>query len=93
VLRQDADANVPRRNADDEGENDRRLITSDTKTRSLNQAPSVRSSLGYYSLCDVPRALLLMASAAMNGRSAAASSSIRRSPASVTRWMECGGNI
>jgi Integrase core domain len=39
---------VPRRNADDEGEDDRRLITSDTKTRSLNQAPSVRSSLGYY---------------------------------------------
>jgi hypothetical protein len=32
--------------ADDEGENDRRLTTSDTKTRSLNQAPSVRSSLG-----------------------------------------------
>jgi hypothetical protein len=35
-------------------------------------------------------ALLLMASAAMNGRSAAASS-FRRSRASVTRWMECGG--
>src|SRR3984893_3904627 len=43
-------ANVPRRNADDEGENDRRLTTSDTKTRSLNQAPSVRSSLGSYNL-------------------------------------------
>jgi hypothetical protein len=42
----DADANVPRRNADDEGENDRRLTTSDTKTRPLNQALSVRSSLG-----------------------------------------------
>src|ERR1700719_3990366 len=27
------DANVPCRNADDEGENDRRLTTSDTKTR------------------------------------------------------------
>ena len=36
---------------------------------------------------------LLMTSAAMNGRSAAASSSIRRSRASVTRWMEWGGKI
>jgi hypothetical protein len=44
VLRQDADANVPRRNADDEGENDRRLVGA--KTRPLNQALSVRSSLG-----------------------------------------------
>ena len=46
VLRQDADANVPRRNADGKGENDRRLTTSDTKIRPLNQALSVRSSLG-----------------------------------------------
>ena len=46
VLRQNADANLPGCNADDEGENDRSLTTSDTKTRPLNQAPSVRSSLG-----------------------------------------------
>jgi hypothetical protein len=39
-----------------------------------------------------PRALL-MTSAAMNGRSAAASSSSRCSRASVTRWMEWGGEI
>jgi hypothetical protein len=31
-------------NADDEGEDDRSLTPSDTKTRSLNQALSVRSS-------------------------------------------------
>src|SRR5262249_49777890 len=46
VLRQDADADLPRCNADDEGENDRSLTTSDSKTRSLNQALVVRSSLG-----------------------------------------------
>ena len=33
-------------NADDEGENDRGLTRTDTKTRSLNQAPPVRSSSG-----------------------------------------------
>jgi transposase-like protein len=37
---------LARRNADDEGENDRRLTTSDTTIRPLNQALSVRSSLG-----------------------------------------------
>jgi TPR repeat protein len=37
VLRQNADANVPRCNADDEGEDDRSLTVSDTKTRSLNR--------------------------------------------------------
>jgi hypothetical protein len=31
-------------NADREGENDRSLIASDIKTRSLNQVPAVRSS-------------------------------------------------
>jgi hypothetical protein len=33
--------------SDDEGENDRGLMATDTKTRSLNQAPPVRSSSGY----------------------------------------------
>jgi hypothetical protein len=37
---------VPGCNADDEGENDRGLTATDTKTRSLNQAPPVRSSSG-----------------------------------------------
>jgi transposase InsO family protein len=46
VLWQDTDANVPRCTADDKGENDRRLTASGTKTRSLNQTQSVRSSLG-----------------------------------------------
>ena len=32
--------------ADDQGEDDRSLTRSDTKTRSLNQAPAVRSSSG-----------------------------------------------
>jgi hypothetical protein len=46
VLRENPDADVPGCNADDEGENDRGLTTTDTKTRSLNQAPPVRSSSG-----------------------------------------------
>src|SRR5262249_42465484 len=50
VLRENPDADVPGCNADDEGENDRGLTTTDTKTRSLNQAPPVRSSSGYYNL-------------------------------------------
>jgi hypothetical protein len=44
VLRQNADADLPCRNADDAGESDRSLTTSDTKTRSLNQATAVRAS-------------------------------------------------
>jgi hypothetical protein len=44
VLRQNPDADLFGRIADDEGENDRRLTTSDINTRSLNQVPSVRSS-------------------------------------------------
>src|SRR5206468_1661107 len=39
VLRQDPDANLPRRTTDDQGENDRSLTISDIKTRSLNQPP------------------------------------------------------
>jgi hypothetical protein len=46
VLRENPDADVPGCNADDEGENDRGLAATDTKTRSLNQAPPVRSSSG-----------------------------------------------
>jgi hypothetical protein len=46
VLRQNPDADLPGCNADDEGENDRGLTATDTKTRSLNQAPPVRSSSG-----------------------------------------------
>jgi hypothetical protein len=41
-------ADLPRCNADDKGENDRGLITSDTKTRLLNQAPAVRSTLLHF---------------------------------------------
>ena len=37
---------IPGCNADDQGENDRGLTTTDTKTRSLNQASAVRSSSG-----------------------------------------------
>ena len=44
VLRQNPDADLPGCHANGEGENDRSLITSDTKTRPLNQAPTVRSS-------------------------------------------------
>jgi len=47
VFWQDSDADLPKCVADDEGEDDRSLTTSDT-TRSLNQAQSVRSSLGKY---------------------------------------------
>jgi hypothetical protein len=36
VLRENPDADLPGCNADDKGENDRSLITSDTKTRPLN---------------------------------------------------------
>src|SRR5439155_1022419 len=46
VFRKDPDADLPGCNADDEGENDRGLTATDTKTRSLNQAPAVRSSSG-----------------------------------------------
>jgi hypothetical protein len=46
VLRQNTNADLPCCNADDEGEDDRSLTASDTKTRSLNQASSVRSSCG-----------------------------------------------
>jgi hypothetical protein len=46
VLRQNADADLPGRDADGEGEDDRSLTTSETKTRPLNQAPPVRSSFG-----------------------------------------------
>jgi len=35
---------LPGHNADRKGENDRSPITSDNKTRPLNQAPIVRSS-------------------------------------------------
>jgi len=45
VLRQNSDANVPRCNADGEGENDRSLITSDTKTRPLN--PGTRCQIKF----------------------------------------------
>ena len=38
------DANIPGRYANDEGENDRSLITSDTKPDRSNQAQTVRSS-------------------------------------------------
>ncbi len=38
MLRQNPNADLPGRNADDKGENDRSLTTSDTKTRPLNQA-------------------------------------------------------
>jgi hypothetical protein len=44
LLREIPNAGFPRCNADAKGENDRSLITSDTKTRPLNQAPAVRSS-------------------------------------------------
>lgn len=46
VLRKNSDADILGCNADGKGENDRRLIRSDTTTRSLNQAPTVRSSSG-----------------------------------------------
>jgi hypothetical protein len=46
VLRQNTDADLPCCNADDEGEDDRSPTASDTKTRSLNPASSVRSSCG-----------------------------------------------
>jgi transposase InsO family protein len=46
VLRQNPDADLPGCNADDEGEDDRSLTVSDSKTRSLNQAPTVRSNAG-----------------------------------------------
>jgi len=39
---ENADADHPGYDADDEGENDGRLTTSDTKTRPLNQASAVR---------------------------------------------------
>ena len=44
VLRENPNADLPGRNADSEGENDRSLTTSDTKTRPLNQVSAVRSS-------------------------------------------------
>ena len=47
VLRKNSDADLLGCNADDQGENDRRLTRSDTMTRSLNQAPSVSSSLSF----------------------------------------------
>jgi len=46
VLRQNPDADLPGCHADDEGENDRSLITSDTKPDRSNQAQTVRSSSG-----------------------------------------------
>jgi transposase InsO family protein len=46
VLRKDPDADLPGCDGDDEGENDRSLIASDSNARSLNQAPPVRSSSG-----------------------------------------------
>ena len=42
--RKNPDADLPGCDADDEGENDRSLTTSDTKTRPLNLASAVRSS-------------------------------------------------
>ena len=39
MLRKNSDADLLGCNADDQGEDDRRLTRSDTKTRSLNQAP------------------------------------------------------
>jgi hypothetical protein len=47
VLRQNPDADLPGCNADNEGENDRHLTATDTKTCSLNQAPAARFSSGY----------------------------------------------
>ena len=44
--RQNPDADLPGCHADDEGENDRSLITSDTKPDRSNQAQTVRSSSG-----------------------------------------------
>ena len=46
VLRKNSDADLLGCNADDQGEDDRSLTQSDTKTRSLNQASAVRSSSG-----------------------------------------------
>ena len=46
VLWQNPNANLPGRYAYRKGENDRSLITSDNKTRPLNQASAVRSSFG-----------------------------------------------
>ena len=45
VLWQNPDADLRGCHADDEGENDRRLITSDTKTRPLNQALTLSPGL------------------------------------------------
>jgi hypothetical protein len=42
VLLENLDADVPGCSADGEGESDRGLTATDTKTRSLNQAPPVR---------------------------------------------------
>jgi hypothetical protein len=44
VLWQNPDADLPRSNADDKGENDRSLIAPDIKTRPLNQASALRPS-------------------------------------------------
>jgi hypothetical protein len=46
AARQNPDADLPGCYADDEGENDRSLIKSDTKPDPLNQTPTVRSSSG-----------------------------------------------
>jgi hypothetical protein len=43
---EDPGADLPGRNSDDQGEIDRSLIPSDSKTRSLNQVPTVREELG-----------------------------------------------
>ena len=44
VLRENPNADLPGCDANSEGENDRSLTISDTKTRPLNQASAVRSS-------------------------------------------------
>ena len=68
VLRQNTDADVPGRSANDEGEDDRSLTASDNKTRSLNQAPSVRSSSEIHTitLIDPPNSISTSV-AAING--------------------------